>query len=178
MNKILLHSCCAPCSAAVLEWLLNNNFVPTLFYYNPNIFPKEEYEKRKNELTRHALRLDVEVIDGDYNHEEWLSTVKGLEHLPERSIRCEKCFEIRLNKTAEKTAQLHISQFATTLSSSRWKDLAQISDAGNKAAVKYDNVSFFDRNWRKDGLQQRRNELMKENNFYNQIYCGCEFSVR
>jgi predicted adenine nucleotide alpha hydrolase (AANH) superfamily ATPase len=175
---MLLHSCCAPCSAAVLEWLAQSGYEPVLFYYNPNIYPAEEYEKRKNELTEYAGRKDIKVIDGDYNYNEWQQTIKGFENESERGARCLKCFKMRLDKTAELANTLGISLFATTLSASRWKDLNQINEAGNEAAAKYVGLTFFNKNWRKDGLQLRRNELIKENNFYNQQYCGCEYSVR
>lgn len=179
MNRILLHTCCAPCSAAVLECLLNSGYEPTLFYYNPNIYPQEEYEKRKQELTRYADKLQLRVIDGDYKNNEWLSVVKGLENEPERGLRCEKCFEMRLIKTAQVAVQQGIDLFATTLASSRWKDLAQIERAGLLAeAAVASNVKFFNQNWRKNGLQERRRELIKENNFYNQNYCGCIFSIK
>jgi predicted adenine nucleotide alpha hydrolase (AANH) superfamily ATPase len=179
MTNILLHTCCAPCSVAVLEWLLRNDYEPTLFYYNPNIFPQEEYEKRKQELTRYAEKLQLRVIDGDYEHNEWLASVKGLENEPERGARCEKCFEMRLIKTAQMAVQRGMDLFATTLASSRWKDLAQIAWAGLVAEASVSaSVKFFNKNWRKDGLQQRRRELIKENNFYNQNYCGCKFSIR
>ncbi|MDR1739756.1 MAG: epoxyqueuosine reductase QueH [Bacteroidales bacterium] len=179
MTDILLHTCCAPCSAAVLEWLLRNDYEPTLFYYNPNIFPREEYEKRKQELTRYAEKLQLRVIDGDYEQEKWLLYVEGLENEQERGARCEKCFEMRLIKTAQIALEQSIDLFATTLASSRWKDLAQIAWAGLVAEASVsENVKFFNKNWRKDGLQQRRRELIKENNFYNQNYCGCKFSIR
>ena len=177
-QKILLHSCCAPCSAAVLEWLIRNGYETVLFYYNPNIYPQEEYEKRKNELTKYAAKKIIKVIDGDYNYNGWKQTVEGFENEPERGARCLRCFKMRLNKTAELANTLGISLFATTLSSSRWKDLNQIDEAGSEAAVKYAGLTFLNKNWRKDGLQQRRNDLIKENNFYNQQYCGCEYSTR
>ncbi|MDR0618755.1 MAG: epoxyqueuosine reductase QueH [Bacteroidales bacterium] len=177
-QKILLHSCCAPCSAAVLEWLIRNGYETVLFYYNPNIYPQEEYEKRKNELTKYAAKKRIKVIDGDYNYNRWKQTVEGFENEPERGARCLRCFKMRLNKTAELANTLGISLFATTLSSSRWKDLNRIDEAGSEAAMKYAGLTFLNKNWRKDGLQQRRNDLIKENNFYNQQYCGCEYSTR
>ncbi|MBO4372828.1 MAG: epoxyqueuosine reductase QueH, partial [Bacteroidales bacterium] len=85
--KILLHACCAPCSAPILEWLINNNIQPTIFYYNPNIYPESEYEIRRNEIERYCKKLNINFIDGDYNHDEWLTHVKGLEEQPERGSR-------------------------------------------------------------------------------------------
>lgn len=176
--KILLHCCCAPCSAAILEWMLQNGWQPTLFYFNPNIYPEEEYLIRKNECTRYAAKLGIEIIDGDYDHAAWRRAVAGLEDEPERGPRCLQCFRMRLKETARVAHELGFSTFTTTLASSRWKDLEQINTAGREAAAAYDDMEFCDRNWRKGGLQERRNILLKENGFYNQQYCGCEFSFR
>lgn len=181
-TKVLLHACCAPCSSAIVEWLLAHDIEPVIYYYNPNIYPREEYEIRKNESKRHAESLGIRWIDEDYGHEAWLCDMQGLEQEPERGRRCECCFYHRLLATARKAQELGILFFATTLASSRWKNLEQINAAGERAAKEVSNqsssVSFWAQNWRKDGLQERRNELLKEYNFYNQQYCGCEFSVR
>ena len=174
-KRVLLHACCAPCSSAIVEWLLAHDIEPVIYYYNPNIYPLEEYEIRKNESKRHAESLGITWIDDDYNHEVWREAVCGLEHEPERGKRCEACFYHRMLATAKKAKEMGIEYFATTLASSRWKNLEQINAAGNAAALKYD-VTFWAQNWRKDGLQERRNALLKEYGFYNQLYCGCEFS--
>ena len=187
-SKVLLHACCAPCSSAIVEWLLAHRIEPVIYYYNPNIHPFEEYEIRKNESKRHAESLGIQGIDDDWRHEQWLRAVEGLEHEPERGRRCEACFYHRLFHTARKAQELDIPFFATTLASSRWKNLDQINAAGLRAAetvnrypadsAVHEPVSFWAQNWRKDGLQERRNELLKEYRFYNQQYCGCEFSHR
>ena len=189
-KEVLLHACCAPCSSAIVEWLMANGVRPTIYYYNPNIWPREEYEIRKEESKRHAASLGIEWIDDDYNHEVWRECVCGLENEPERGRRCEQCFTLRLMATARKAAELGVKYFATTLASSRWKSLEQIERAG-LAAQEYvktqSNLSpltshpsplFWAQNWRKGGLQERRNQLLKEYGFYNQQYCGCEFSAR
>ena len=173
-REVLLHACCAPCSSAIVEWLLQHGVRPTIFYYNPNIYPREEYEIRKQESKRHAESLGIRWIDGDYDHERWLQGVCGLEGEPERGRRCEQCFTLRLAETARKARQLGIGYFATTLASSRWKSLEQIERAGRSAG---EGVMFWAQNWRKGGLQERRNQLLREYNFYNQQYCGCEFSM-
>ena len=191
LNKVLLHACCAPCSSAIVEWLVAHQIEPVIYYYNPNIFPREEYEIRKVESQRHAESLDIHWIDDDYNHDAWRQAMCGLEQEPERGKRCECCFYHRLLATARKAQECGIGWFATTLASSRWKNLEQINRAGLAAAEavntspqspsqkgKTNQVSFWAQNWRKDGLQERRNELLKEYNFYNQQYCGCEFSIR
>ena len=178
MKTVLLHSCCAPCSAAIIEWLLAADIRPVLFYFNPNIYPQAEYDIRKAELTRYALLQGVEVIDGDYDHDSWRHHVIGFEHEAERGERCLLCFKMRLLATASLAKKNGITLFATTLASSRWKSLQQIAQAGHWAAAQYDGVAFWEKNWRKDGLSERRNQLLKENGFYNQQYCGCEYSMR
>ena len=189
-KEVLLHACCAPCSSAIVEWLVQHDIRPVIFYYNPNIFPREEYEIRKNESKRHAESLGLKWIDGDYDHEQWQHDVCGLEGEPERGKRCELCFTLRLTAAAKKAQELGIQYFTTTLASSRWKSLEQIERAGHLAeqavneiaqkgpSLMCDFVTFWDQNWRKGGLYERRNQLLKEFNFYNQQYCGCEFSQR
>ena len=178
LHEVLLHACCAPCSSAIVEWMLANGIRPTIFYYNPNIYPREEYEIRKNESKRHAESLGIRWIDGDYNHEQWRQGVCGLEGEPERGKRCQQCFILRLTVAAKKAQELGIPYFATTLASSRWKSLEQIERAGHQVEQAVEGVTFWAQNWRKGGLQERRNQLLKEFDFYNQQYCGCEFSIR
>ena len=176
-TKILLHTCCAPCSSAIVEALLQNNIQPTLYFYNPNIFPESEYIRRKNEVIRFAESLQLEYIDEDYVHQEWLHIAKDKENEPERGSRCLECFRLRLKKTAEYAYNHNHTLIATTLSTSRWKSLTQINIAGEEAASQYPNMYFWGANWRKGGLQNRRSELIKTYGFYNQTYCGCEFSM-
>ena len=178
IKHVLLHACCAPCSSAIVEWMLANDVRPTIYYYNPNIFPLEEYEIRKNESKRHAESLGLEWIDDDWRHDEWLACVAGLEGEPERGSRCARCFELRLTAAARKAVELGINWFTTTLASSRWKRLDQIENAGHAAEIAVPGARFWARNWRKGGLQERRNQLLKEYGFYNQLYCGCELSMR
>lgn len=162
--------------------MLQHDVCPVIFYCNPNIYPEEEYLIRKNEITRYATELGLTIIDDDYDHAAWLEHVKGLEQEPERGHRCLACFKYRLLRSAQKCRELHIDQFTTTLASSRWKRLDQINAAGHWAAEQVsddvETIRFDDRNWRKGGLQERRNELLRINGFYNQQYCGCEFSMR
>lgn len=177
-SKIILHTCCAPCSAAIIEWLLNNGIEPVLYYFNPNIYPEEEYLIRKRECTRYATSVGLEIIDGDYDHAAWLQEMKGLEEEPERGKRCLECFRMRLQATARLAQERNIPRFATTLASSRWKRLEQIAEAGHAAASQFQGTEFWEQNWRKNGLTERRRVLLAENNFYNQTWCGCEFSQR
>lgn len=175
-KSVLLHCCCAPCAAPILEYLVANQYRVTLYFYNPNIYPEQEYMIRKNELLRYAKQLGLPVVDDDYKHDEWLQCVAGLEQEKERGGRCLQCFKMRLLATAKEAERLQIPVIATTLASSRWKSLNQIEEAGNWAVAQVKDVQFWAKNWRKDGLQDRRRILLAENKFYNQQYCGCEFS--
>ena len=175
-TKVLLHTCCAPCSSAIIECLLNNGIRPTIYYCNPNIYPLEEYLIRKDECTRYAQALGLDIIDADYDHEVWLEAVKGHEDEPERCGRCLKCFKLRLLRTAQYASENGFKVITTTLASSRWKSLDQINEAGQWACAQIPEVLWWDRNWRKGGLQERRLQIIKEYDFYNQQYCGCEFS--
>lgn len=182
-TTVLLHTCCAPCSSAIIEALLQNGITPVIYYCNPNIYPHEEYEIRKNECTRYAESLGLEIVDADYDHEGWLAEMKGLESEPERGGRCLKCFKLRLLSTARYAQERGIKIITTTLASSRWKSLEQINEAGLWACDKINSpddrqVIWWDQNWRKNGLQERRLQIIKEYDFYNQRYCGCEFSMR
>ena len=185
-TKVLLHTCCAPCSSAIIECLLQNGITPVIYYCNPNIFPQEEYQIRKDECTRYAEALGLEIVDADYDHEDWLEYVRGLENEPERGGRCLRCFKLRLLRTAEYARSRGIKVITTTLASSRWKSLEQINEAGEWACTKTNGASegetpdviWWDRNWRKGGLQERRLQIIREYDFYNQQYCGCEFSIR
>ena len=177
-SRVLLHACCAPCSSAIVEWMLQNGVRPTIFYFNPNIFPREEYDIRKEESKRHAESLGLEWIDGDYDHAQWLAAVRGLEGEPERGGRCLQCFRFRLMAAAKEARRLGIEHFTTTLASSRWKSIEQITAAGLAAQAAVPGTLFWAQNWRKGGLSNRRNQLLKEYAFYNQQYCGCEFSQR
>lgn len=184
MTKVLLHSCCAPCSAAILEWMLQNDYEPTIFFYNPNIYPEEEYLKRKNEIVRYAEEINVPIVDLDEEegpwqdrHDSWLDQTREFAQEPERGKRCLVCFKYRLCATAKYAAEHDIPLFTTTLASSRWKDIKQIFEAGQFAEEFCGGKSkFWDKNWRKGGLYERRNILAKQ--FYNQQYCGCEYSIR
>ena len=198
-TTVLLHTCCAPCSSAIIEALMHSGITPVIYYCNPNIYPQEEYEIRKEECTRYAQALGLEIVDADYDHENWLAQMRGLENEPERGGRCLKCFKLRLLRTAEYARRRGIKVMTTTLASSRWKSLDQINQAGRWACDNLSQISpqlidddrqeaetappgnivtWWDQNWRKGGLQERRLQIIKEYDFYNQQYCGCEFSMR
>ncbi len=162
----------------MVEYLLQNDLIPTIFYYNPNIFPEKEYLIRKEENKRYATALGLEFIDADYDHQRWKDATLALKDEPERGKRCQQCFDIRLTRTAEFAANRGIKLFATTLATSRWKDLEQINKAGNDAANNFADLTFWANNWRRNGLAVRQVEIIKEYDFYRQQYCGCEYSLR
>ena len=178
-KRILLHCCCAPCSGAVVECLVQNGLRPTLFFSNSNIVPREEYDLRRSELTRYARLFGLEVVDDEYDHEAWLDFTighdKALEKVPERGPRCLRCFKFRLQRAAQYAAANGYDVLTTTLASSRWKSLEQVDEAGRLACENM-QVIWWNQNWRKGGLQPRRSEIIKEQQFYNQTFCGCEFS--
>lgn len=176
--KVLLHACCAPCSAAIVECMLRNGIKPTVFFSNSNIYPLEEYEIRKHELMRFLQAQDVPYVEDEYDHEAWLGAIKGLEQEPERGSRCSACFLFRLKRAAQYAQNNGYRWLTTTLASSRWKNIQQIDVAGQLAVEDCPDVEWWAQNWRKGGLQTRRGELLRLNDFYNQQYCGCEFSKR
>lgn len=177
-KRVLLHACCAPCSGAIVEALLNAGIEPVIFYSNSNIFPFEEYSLRLNECIRYARDMGVTIVEDSYSHDEWLCGVSGLENEPERGGRCLRCFSMRLERAARYASENGFRVLTTTLASSRWKDLGQVNEAGKEACSHYPDVIWWDRNWRKGGLQERRSEIIRERGFYNQTWCGCEFSKR
>ena len=177
-NKLLLHSCCAPCAGEIMDAVAASGIDTTIFFYNPNIHPKEEYEIRKNENIRYANKLGFDFVDADYDKENWFERVQGLENEPERGKRCTVCFDMRFERSALYAFENNFKVFATTLGISRWKDLNQINTSGLKAAKRYNEVQFWDFNWRKQGGSTRMLEISKQENFYKQEYCGCVYSLR
>ena len=255
-REILLHACCAPCSGAILECLRDNGIAPVVFFSNSNIWPREEYDLRLSELRRYTALMGVELVEDAYDHAAWREAVRGLEDEPERGRRCAACFRFRLARAARYAASRGLPVLATTLASSRWKDLDQVNEAGESvcaavaasfrgsqppetsgcagplplpsaagpsllrscpegkvppnrglqgfedkpacwlrfpeaaavsttpatadsaAPASLPSVVFWSQNWRKGGLQPRRNEIVREQCFYNQNWCGCEFSKR
>ena len=177
-GRVLLHTCCAPCSGAIIECLLQAGIRPTVFFSNANIYPDREYILRRGECERYARGCGLEIVDDDYDHAGWLACVRGLEAEPERGARCLQCFRFRLDRAARYAHEHGYGVLTTTLASSRWKSLEQVDAAGTAACAPYPDVRWWGQNWRKGGLQQRRSEIIREQSFYNQTYCGCEFSLR
>lgn len=177
-ESVLLHSCCAPCAGGIMERLVEAGLAVTVFFFNPNIHPRVEYLRRKEENQRFADRLGVPFVDGDYLLEPWFSRVEGLEGEPECGRRCSACFTLRLEETARQAADLGIPVIATTLGISRWKDLEQVDACGKKAAEAVAGVDYWPINWRKKGGSQRMVEVARREGFYQQEYCGCLYSLR
>ncbi|MBF0531751.1 MAG: epoxyqueuosine reductase QueH [Candidatus Omnitrophica bacterium] len=175
-KKLFLHICCAPCSAGIIEGLIENAWEIRVFFYNPNIFPLEEYLRRKNEVARFLESRGIPWIDGDYDHEQWSSAVQGLEKEPERGQRCAVCFSLRLSAAAAAAVKNGFYLFATTVGISRWKDIEQVNAAGRASAALYSGLTFWDMNWRKGSGSLRMAETAKRENFYRQKYCGCVYS--
>ncbi len=177
-QKLLLHSCCAPCSGEVMEALHASGIDYTIFFYNPNIHPAREYELRKQENIRFAEQHGIEFIDADYDVDNWFDRVRGLEHAPERGERCTVCFDMRFERTALYAYEHGFDIISSVLGISRWKDMNQINDCGERAAARYPEMKYWTYNWRKGGGSQRMLEISKRENFYQQEYCGCVYSLR
>ena len=177
-SSLLLHSCCAPCAGEIMEAVAASEIKTTVYFYNPNIHPLQEYELRKEENKRYCQKLGFTFIDADYDKDNWFKRIKGLENEPERGERCTKCFDMRFERSALYAHENNFSLFATTLGISRWKDLDQVNNSGLRAADRYSGLNFWDFNWRKEGGSPRMIEISKREEFYQQEYCGCVYSLR
>lgn len=175
--KFLLHTCCAPCSIAIIDEL-KNKFDLTVFFYNPNIFPFEEYEKRKAEVVKVCDEWQVSMIDMDYEADKWHKNVaEGLELEAEGQSRCEMCFKFRLARTVEYAKQNGFHYYGSSLTSGRNKKAEVINTIG-KVFGKHYGVKFYDVDWKKDGRQEKGKKMVEERGIYRQSYCGCEFSIK
>ncbi len=177
-KKILLHSCCAPCAGEVMLALSAAGFEQTIYFYNPNIHPKVEYDIRKQENIRFCEKMNIPFIDADYDREQWFERTKGQEWEPERGKRCTSCFDMRFEQTAGYAKANGWSLISSTLGISRWKDMEQINACGERAANRVGDITYWTYNWRRAGGSSRMVELAKEENFYQQEYCGCVYSLR
>ena len=177
-QRVLLHSCCAPCSGDVMQRLQDSGLLVTVLFYNPNIHPEHEYVLRKQENMRFAQTLGMPFVDLDYDTDQWFERVRGLEQEPERGVRCSVCFEMRFERSALYAVEHGFKVFTSSLGISRWKDLEQINHAGMRAAARYAELSYWTFNWRKHGGSQRMIALSRAEHFYQQEYCGCVYSLR
>ncbi|KAA8729335.1 epoxyqueuosine reductase QueH [Ewingella americana] len=177
-DKLLLHSCCAPCSGEVMEAIQASGIEYTIFFYNPNIHPQKEYTLRKEENMRFAEQHGIPFIDADYDTDNWFERARGMENEPERGIRCTMCFDMRFERTALYAFEHGFSAISSSLGISRWKDMKQINGCGERAAAPYPGMVYWDYNWRKKGGSARMIEISKRERFYQQEYCGCVYSLR
>ena len=177
---LLLHSCCAPCSSYVLEYL-SNYFRITVLYYNPNIYPESEYSKRIIEqqtlIGEMRTKYPVQFIAGSYDKEKFYAMAKGLEEVKEGGVRCFQCYELRLRETAEIAKAGGYDYFTTTLSISPLKNAAKLNEIGLKLAEEY-GVAYLTSDFKKKNGYKRSVELSAQYGLYRQDYCGCEFSMR
>jgi predicted adenine nucleotide alpha hydrolase (AANH) superfamily ATPase len=177
-KRVLLHSCCAPCSGAMIEEMHAGGHDVTVFFYNPNIHPRREYLLRKEENLEYARALGIDFIDADYDVAEWMRRAKGMEFSPERGKRCTMCFDMRFERTALHAAEHGFPLFTTTNATSRWKDVDQVNASGERAAAKYDGVDYWKYDWQTDSMTSRKYEINASRRFYKQQYCGCTYSLR
>ena len=177
---LLLHSCCGPCSSYVLEYL-SNYFKITILYYNPNIYPKREYIRRREEqrdlIGKLKVKNKIEMLSYDYNSLPFFEMSKGLEMLKEGDIRCHKCYTLRLEEAALVTKENNFDYFTTTLSISPHKDSQIINNIGKSLEEKF-KVKYLFSDFKKKEGYKRSIELAKEYNLYRQDYCGCIFSKK
>ena len=177
-KKLLLHSCCAPCSGDIMLRLKESGVNYTIYFYNPNIHPRREYILRKEENLEFARKYNIPFIDDDYDTRNWFDRVKGQEWEPERGKRCSSCFDMRFYKTAEYASKNNFSLISSTLGISRWKDMNQINQSGLKAASQFNGIDYWTFNWRKNKGSENMIKISKKEKFYMQEYCGCVYSLR
>ena len=179
-KKILLHSCCAPCSSHVIAFL-TNYFDITILYYNPNIAPIEEYSKRKKEQIRLINEIEtinkIDIVDCDYDNAIYEEKIKGYEECPERGARCTICFKLRLEKTAQIAKENNFDYFCSTLTVSPYKNAKLINQIGEELSKKY-NIKWLYSDFKKDEGYKKSIELSKKYGLYRQNYCGCIYSQR
>lgn len=176
-NKVLIHTCCAICSGYPLTLLKELGFEPVTYFFNPNIYPEKEYQKRLEAQKTLCNSLDCELIIEGYEPQVYFDTVKGFEDYPEGSQRCSKCFELRLEKTAQKAKELGVGNFTTTLSISPHKNFEVIKTIGQNFSDCY-KINFVDINFKKQDGFVKSNKIARDLNLYRQNYCGCKFSIK
>lgn len=175
-EKIVLHACCAICSGYPISYLNDMGYQVCVYFYNPNIYPCEEYQRRLEAQKILCEHFGCELVEGEYNPDEYYNFVKGFENEPEKGLRCDKCFELRLRKTAEYAKSIGVNKFTTSIVISPHKNFAKLTSIGEKivseTGIEYLAVDFK----KKDGFL-KTNRISKELNLYRQHYCGCKWSV-
>lgn len=175
--KLLVLSCCAPCSCGAIKHLVQKGVDVTVLFYNPNIFPQAEYKKRRAEQVRLCRLLGAKFVDLPYDHAAWQKQVRGLEQEPERGKRCSVCFYMRLKQAARYARQHHFDCFTSVLGVSRYKDSNQVHAQARQVWCE-EGAPYWANSWRKGGLSELRRALIDEFKLYEQTYCGCEYSQR
>lgn len=182
VTRVLLHSCCAPCSGAMVEEMMANERIATVtvFFYNPNIHPRQEYMIRKEENKKFCQKLGIDFVDCDYDVDTWYNRVKGMEWDAERGRRCTECFDMRMERTALYAHEHGYDCIATTNATSRWKDMEQVDESGFRAAERYDGSIHYwaYSGWQSDEMTVRKYHISAKERFYKQEYCGCSYSLR
>lgn len=176
-KKILLHACCGICSAYPISLLQDMGYSVVVYFYNPNIFPEDEYQKRLEAEKTLCRHFNVKFIEGEYEPEVYYNYVSGLENEPEKGTRCDKCFELRLTKAAQISKKLGIDEFTTSMVISPHKNYDKLTQIGEKIASEM-NLTYISTNFRKNDGFLKTNQISKELNLYRQNYCGCKFSMR
>lgn len=176
-NRILLHACCAICSAYPIEMLKHSGYEVIVYFYNPNIFPREEYEKRLEAQKTLCAYENVKLIVGDYEPDVYFENVRGYEDCPEKGARCELCFKLRLQETARKARALGIDTFTTSIVISPHKNFATLTKIGEEIAAA-EGLTFLAVDFKKKDGFLKTNKISRELGLYRQNYCGCKFSVR
>lgn len=171
-KRILIHACCGPCSSEVIDFL-KDVFDITIYYYNPNIYPKEEYEKRYDQFSLLPYKFDI--VKGEYEESKYYDAIKGCEDLGEFSKRCYKCFYFRLEEAAKYASANHFDYFTTTLSISPYKNSKWINEIGYELSKKY-NIEYLYSDFKKQEGYKKSIELSKKYKLYRQEYCGCKYS--
>lgn len=176
MQKFLLHTCCAPCSIAIIDEL-KDKYDLTVFFYNPNIYPEAEYLKRKKYVIQVCEEWVVKMVDCDYEQDKWNEVVEGLEKEPEGGTRCAVCFKMRLEKTAKYAKENGFDIFSTSLTSGRTKRATVINPIGQMLADRC-GLEYMAEDWKKGGRQEKGRKMVEEREIYRQDYCGCQFSLK
>lgn len=176
-NKILLHACCAICSGYPVSYLKDAGYSVVVYFYNPNIHPIDEYERRLNAERTLCSYFGVELIEDEYSPDEFFECAKGLENEPEKGKRCDKCFELRLRRAAQKAKELGIKTFTTSIVISPHKNFKKLSEIGQRVADEY-GIDYLAQDFKKQDGFLKTNKISRELSLYRQNYCGCVFSIR
>lgn len=176
MEKILLHACCATCAGYSIQKLIEIGYKPVVYFYNPNIFPPDEFMKRYNELKTYCEKKNYPLLIEKQDATVWYNYIEGLEEEEEKGLRCDRCFELRLFQTAVKAIKLDIHKFTTTLTISPHKNSKKILEIGEEVAKKFE-LQFLDIDFKKQDGFFKTMQIAKVEDFYRQSYCGCEFSI-